>query len=106
MKNVISNPQKRIGRVTNNFDYETVAKVVKALNREAMYTSWLEVSPDSFNVQTLKDYTTVVMNEAFTSYEQEGVTNFGMGGFIVDIRNHEDKVNVNVAYVIDEMDAY
>jgi hypothetical protein len=46
------------------------------------------------------------MNEAFTSYEQDGVTNFGMGGFIVDIRNHEDNVKVNVAYVIDEMDTY
>jgi hypothetical protein len=106
MKNFINNPQERIDQVTESFDYETVVKVVKALNRQAMYTSWLEVSPDSFNVQTLKDYTTVVMNQAFTSYEQEGVTNFGMGGFIVDIRNHEDKVNVNVAYVIDEMDAY
>jgi hypothetical protein len=106
MKNFINNPQERIDQVTESFDYETVVKVVKALNRQAMYTSWLEVSPDSFNDQTLKDYTTLVMNEAFTSYEQDGVTNFGMGGFIVDIRNHEDNVKVNVAYVIDEMDTY
>lgn len=106
MKNSIVNNQDRIDQVIESFDYETVVKVVKALKREAAYTSILSQSLESFGVQTLKDYTTLVMNEAFTAYQEEGIMNYGMGGFMVDIRNHEDNVKVNVAYVIDEMDTF
>ena len=104
MKNPITNPQHRIDQVVYHFDFNTVSKVITALGRESLYTSL--TGNETFSVETLKDFVTMVMNEAFKSYEDSEYENYRYekGWFWVTIRNHGDESYVNVSFVIDEMD--
>jgi len=104
MKNSITNPQHRIDQVLYHFDFNTVSKVITALGRESLYTSL--TGNETFSVETLKDFVTMVMNEAFKSYEDSEYENYRYekGWFWVTIRNHGDESYVNVSFVIDEMD--
>jgi len=104
MKNPITNPQHRIDQVVYHFDFNTVSKVITALGRESLYTS--RTGHETFSVETLKDFVTMVMNEAFKSYEDSQYETFRYekGWFWVTVRNHGDESYVNVSFVIDEMD--
>lgn len=104
MKNSIINPQHRIDQVLYYFDFNTVSKVITALGRESLYTS--RTGHNTFTVETLKDFVTMVMNEAFNSYEDSQYENYRYekGWFWVTIRNYGDEAMVNVSFVIDEMD--
>jgi len=104
MKNPITNPQHRIDQVVYHFDFNTVSKVITALGRESLYTSL--TGNETFSVETLKDFVTMVMNEAFKSYEDSQYESFRYekGWFWVTVRNHGDEAMVNVSFVIDEMD--
>ncbi len=104
MKNSIINPQHRIDQVLYHFDFNTVSKVITALGRENLYTSL--TGQQDFSVETLKDFVTMVMNEAFKSYEDIEYENYRYekGWFWVTIRNYGDEAMVNLSFVIDEMD--
>ena len=104
MKNSIINPQHRIDQVLYHFDFNTVSKVITALGRENLYTSL--TGNETFSVETLKDFVTMVMNEAFKSYEDSEYENYRYekGWFWVTIRNYGDEAMVNLSFVIDEMD--
>ena len=104
MKNPITNPQHRIDQVLYHFDFNTVSKVITALGRESIYTSL--TGQQDFSVETLKDFVTMVMNEAFNSYEDSQYESFRYekGWFWLTIRNYGDEAMVNLSFVIDEMD--
>ena len=108
MKNPIINLQDRIDQVTESFNFETVSKVVKALGREESYTLLVGNNEEPFTIQTLKDFAALVMNEAFTAYNEgdHENLNFEMGWFWVAIRNYGERTKVNMSFVIDEMDTF
>ena len=104
MKNPIINPQHRIDQVLYHFDFDTVSKVITVLGRESLYTSL--TGNETFSVETLKDFVTMVMNEAFKSYEDSEYENYRYekGWFWVTVRNYGDEAMVNLSFIIDEMD--
>ena len=105
MNTTISNRQSRISQIVEEFDYQTVTKVVEALGRQSRFAPATDESLTDAIIRASVN----LINETCDMYESNPTTmpmTNAVGGFQVTIMTREDKNKVSLSYVIDEMDTY
>ena len=101
----IQNRQARIENIVENFDFQTVTRVVEALNQQGHF--------DPQQGETLVDAITRksvdLINTACNTYEDMGTNEMYVcqeGNLQVTIQSREDQHKVSLAYVVDTMETY
>ena len=104
-KTTIQNRQARIENIVENFDYQTVTRVVETLNQQGHFNP----QQGETLVEAITRKSVELINTSCDTYEDMGTDEMYVcqeGNLQVTIQSREDQHKASLAYVVDTMETY